>query len=68
MKKYRVILTVRYNPVTDEGELASNEVKTWNIIVESNNVANVTSTALAQTGNTNATDYVINITELGEVS
>lgn len=68
MKKYRVILTVRYNPVTDEGELAANEVKTWNIIVESNNVANVASTALAQTGNTNATDYVINITELGEVS
>lgn len=68
MKKYRVILTVRYNPVTSEGELASNEVKTWNIIVESDNVANVASTALAQTGNSAATDYVINITELGEVS
>lgn len=68
MKKYRVILTVRYNPVTSEGELTSNEVKTWNIIVESDNVANVANIALAQTGNTNVTDYVINITELGEVS
>ena len=68
MKKYRVILTVRFNPVTSEGELASNEVKTWNIIVESDNVANVASIALTQTGNTNATDYVINITEIGEAS
>lgn len=61
-------MTVRYNPVTSEGELASNEVKTWNIIVESDNVANVASKALAQTGNTNVTDYVINITEIGEAS
>lgn len=68
MKKYRVILTVRYNPVTSEGELASNEVKTWNIIVESDNVTNVASIALAQTGNSTATDYVINITEIGVVS
>lgn len=68
MKKYRVILTVRYNPVTSEGQLSSNEVKTYNIIIESDNVANVASAALAQTGNTNTTDYTINITELGDVS
>lgn len=68
MKKYRVLLTVRYNPVTSEGQLGANEVKTYNVIVESDNVANVASTALAQTGNTNATDYVINITEIGDVS
>lgn len=68
MKKYRVILTVRYNPVTSEGQLSANEVKTYNIIVESDNVANVASTALSQTGNNNATDYTINITEIGEVS
>ena len=68
MKKYRVILTVRYNPVTSEGQLGANEVKTWNFIVESDNVANVASTALAQTNNTGATDYIINITEIGEAN
>ena len=60
MKKYNVILTIPETP-----ENLKN--KTYSLIIESETPSTLESTALSQTGNTGATNYDINIIDLGTV-
>lgn len=61
MKKYNVILTI---PET----LENLKNKTYSLIIESETPSTVEATALSQTGNTGATNYTINIIEIGNVT